>query len=199
MIYVLGLMAMFAGLFAYGNQDQIRLFDAGESKMAEAILGRHGKMMTSCVMPGSADWCARDNSTAPLNPPVNRRLVSKYAVNDAIVGPAQAVDSIASVVQGQPGSFRLFTIGFVAGGVGQSRSETMTPALAASHLSRIVARYGEASADQRPAIFDAAQRKMRFSDRKAPRSVDFDPATAGMVIPDGAPAMVSAPLTTSLP
>lgn len=198
MLYVIGILFLIAGMFAYGNQDQVRLFDSGEAKMASAVLARHGKMMSSCVLPGSAAWCDRSNSPMPLDPPANARFTSRYAVNETAPG-AQAIDSIASVVQGVPGDFRVFTFAFVSGGVGGERSSTLSAPLVSAQLAKMVARYGEVSLEQRPAMYDKVAGIVRFTDRKNPRSVAFDPAVAGIVIPDGAPAMVSPNLTPSLP
>lgn len=206
MIYMIGFLFLLAGIFAYGNQDQVRLFDSGEAKMAQGIIGRHGKMMTTCALPGSAAWCPRADvggspgSSGPLDPPAAVRFASRYSPQEARAGAAP-IDSIASVIQRDPavpGSYRLFTFGFVAGSpVGEDRSDTLRVGRTAAHLSSIVANYGEAAVGQRAGVYDRAAGVVHFADRRQPRSVPFNPI--GILIPDGAPAMVSPVLNASVP
>lgn len=195
LLFILGFMFVLFALFSYGNQDQARLFDAGEEKLAAAILARHGKVVTSCVLPGSAAYCDRAGGTNPVNPPLSVRTASRYVVNDA-ADMSAPVDSIVSVVQGG----RLMTFGMAQGGTaGANRSSTLRPLLVGARLSHYLVRYGEASLEQRPATYDRAGARIVFADRKTPRAVPFDPGVAGILIPDGAPAMVSPVLIPAIP
>lgn len=199
LVFIIGFLFLVAALFSYGNQDQLRLFDSGEEKMAAAILSRHGKVVTSCVLPGAGAYCARDGSTNPVNPePASAggpRIQSRYLVNDE-ADMSVPVDSIVSVVQ----DGRLFTFGMATGGVaGANRAATLRPALTTARLSHYLVRYGEASLEQRPGSYDRVAGRVRFADRKTPRSLPFDPGVAGIMIPDGAPAMISPALTTAIP